>query len=301
MEKIRLSIDNILKILILLTFYVLLFRSLEIGPMGLGTNILGILFFVTIIFFNVRRALLFGVEWTIFSIFVIGAVYARQVADDMSPVGDTTLYWVHHLEVNILKIYPQPLLNFIFDKIYLQPILTIVYYSFFTIPIVAAFLIWILNRQLFFKYLVGTVLLFYTSIGIYYLFPTAPPWMAFAEYNNGIQLTRPFVSHELIETIELSQYLKYGNLVAAFPSYHVAWVAYLTYFFNFYYKRKYSWLLHIYPILMSMSVIYGNEHYLLDAIFGYFLAWVIYKIIINLNDIKISFGRRGVRVKFVYN
>lgn len=144
------------------------------------------------------------------------------------------------------------------------------YVSFYTLWLVVAGAIYFTENKLFFRFWSGIMGMSFFSLLFFFFLPTAPPWM----------LGYPRVLWELPIVPDLvSSNLGFfsGNSVAAFPSHHAGWCFYLVFWLIEIYGRKARMLLII-PIMVSIATWYGSEHYVIDSIFGLFLAFGFFQL-----------------------
>ena len=74
---------------------------------------------------------------------------------------------------------------------------------------------------------------------------------------------------------------KYGsNDFAAFPSHHAAWAFYASLFFVHVFGKKY-WYMLVIPIIIAFASWYGAEHYVIDSIAGFIIAFIAYKLAVS--------------------
>ena len=65
------------------------------------------------------------------------------------------------------------------------------------------------------------------------------------------------------------------NLVAAIPSLHAGLTAAVSAFLWRRVQRKWRPLLVAYPLIMAFTLVYTAEHYVVDILLGWALAWVV--------------------------
>jgi membrane-associated phospholipid phosphatase len=119
------------------------------------------------------------------------------------------------------------------------------------------------------------------GLATYVLLPTAPPWLASAEGDLGgppvLRLTSEGFEQIGLRMVgsalTLGQHLV--NPVAAMPSLHVAFATLAAGFWWTRMPRGWRWLLPVYPALMSFSLAYAGEHYVLDELAGALYAVVV--------------------------
>jgi membrane-associated phospholipid phosphatase len=157
----------------------------------------------------------------------------------------------------------------------------------FVLPVAVGLVIWLRSRRTYWRYLASVLLLFYLGFAGYALYPAAPPWLA-ASHDFV-----PPVERIAIETLaQLPAAAPIGfaykhfspNEVAAMPSLHAA----LPMLLALVLIRVYGWKLLpvvLYPLLMGYNLVYLGEHYVVDALVGYALAFLAYLVVWVLPDL----------------
>jgi hypothetical protein len=144
-----------------------------------------------------------------------------------------------------------------------------VYASHFLVGLTVGGVLWLRDRALWLGWMRRYVTISYLALIGYIVYPMAPPWMA-ARDGFLPELTRMSsrAFHDL--GIERTTMVFGGlpNKTAAMPSLH-AGIAFLVAFYAITRLRAWwRWLLLLYPVAMSLALIYSAEHYLVDAIAG---------------------------------
>jgi membrane-associated phospholipid phosphatase len=162
----------------------------------------------------------------------------------------------------------------------LDVILTIVYLMHFLVPLAVAFVFWLQNRALFYRYAVTLMAMSFAQFFIAIVYPAAPPRFA-TEY--GVQLPIVDISAVVGAAIGFHpaswayEHL-IGNPVAAFPSLHAAYPVLAALFLRTYSKRAALGML-LYACVVWFGIIYLGHHWAIDAIAGIFLAVVCYVVV----------------------
>ncbi len=152
------------------------------------------------------------------------------------------------------------------------------HWSFFLAPHVMAVAVYRWRRPHFKPYVLVIVGTMYLGLVLFFLVPTAPPWMA-AQYGHldGVYRVMDFVGGRVSQDTYQSFYASLGepNSVAAMPSIHegVTFAMYL--WAREHAKRLAPWLL-LYSVLMGLSLMYMAEHYLLDLLAGVAVATLVW-------------------------
>jgi len=108
----------------------------------------------------------------------------------------------------------------------------------------------------------------YAGLIGFFLLPTEPPWMAC-----------PIV--RILDVKAGAPLSLDANPLAAFPSLHVALPAALTMWLWARRLRVWALLLALYTALTTLDVIYLGEHYLVDALAGLALAYVVLRLVVR--------------------
>jgi membrane-associated phospholipid phosphatase len=179
-----------------------------------------------------------------------------------------------NLEKSLFGIIPSAYLQeHLFTEGQISPIdiiSVLAYCMHFLIPFGFACLVWFKDRGLYKKYAATFLLLTYTSLITFLLYPAAPPWMAsLAGYTSGIRKIYDETSRVLhLVLLPTIYYWLNANEVAAMPSLHAAYPLLVAIFSTKIWKR-WGWLVFIYPILTAFSLVYLGEHYGIDVIAGF--------------------------------
>ena len=144
------------------------------------------------------------------------------------------------------------------------------------------FLLWLNNKKLFKEYMKKLLTLSFLSVTIYTLFPTAPPWYAsmkgFLPHLDRIMWSNVFPKSGI-------SYIHFWdqNYFAALPSLHFSWPLLASIFLIKYAKtlkenKLAKYLLYstiMVPLIILFAIVYGAEHYVIDAIAGLFLIFIV--------------------------
>lgn len=146
----------------------------------------------------------------------------------------------------------------------------------FFLTFVALAVIWVFAREQFSRYAAMVCVLSLTGFATYVLYPAVPPWMA-ARHGNLGESNRivALVWHHLPISSggAIFEHGKgYANDVAAIPSLHTAFAVLFTLYVWRLVPRYVRPLLAIYPVAMSVALVYLGEHYVVDCILGWIYA-----------------------------
>lgn len=155
--------------------------------------------------------------------------------------------------------------------------MTLVYLAHFLLPLIAAFLLWVFRRHLYYPYVMALMLLSFAQFATAVLLPVAPPRFA-GLYGEALPVRD--ISLEVTRALNLGtlswayQNLN-GNPVAAFPSLHAAYPI-LAYLFLRQAWPRASWLMLGWGALVIFAIVYLAHHYVVDAIGGIVYALAAY-------------------------
>jgi membrane-associated phospholipid phosphatase len=141
---------------------------------------------------------------------------------------------------------------------------------------IAAAVIWVCAREHFARYSAMICVLALTGFATYVLYPAAPPWMAaqHGDLGESNRMIGPIWHHIPVThagaVFEHGQ--GYANDVAAMPSLHAAFALLLSLYLWRLVPRWWRPLLALYPIAMSLALVYSGEHYVVDCIAGWIYA-----------------------------
>lgn len=151
--------------------------------------------------------------------------------------------------------------------------LTGIHWSYFFIPHLVAIRLWHKHPPLFKHYLASMTLLLAVGLGIYFLIPTNPPWMAGEQFNSPaaptvLRVMQP-VAENLGGGIYQASYRVIGesNPIAAMPSIHMA-ITFLLVFPALRFGRKWRITALLYAASMGLALVYLGEHYVIDIVIG---------------------------------
>lgn len=154
---------------------------------------------------------------------------------------------------------------------------TTVYATHFVTGLTIAAVLWVRNRAEWIKWMRRYLIINFGALAIYMLYPMAPPWMASEEGWLGADVAR-LTSRGWrdigLDRIDLILH-GVGNPVAAMPSLH-AGITFLIAIYGIQRLRSpWRWLLALYPLAMSVALVYMGEHYVIDILAGAALATVV--------------------------
>jgi PAP2 superfamily len=155
-------------------------------------------------------------------------------------------------------------------------VVAVTYVTHYFVPLAVAGVLWSRNRLVWKRYVARLMVLSFSAVAFFCVFPTAPPWMASRQGRIGDVeriATRGWgrvgldSAHSLLSKGQATV-----NLVAAVPSLHAAYAALVA--VTLWPMLRPRWLravLLVHPALMVFTIVYGGEHYVADALAGYVL------------------------------
>ena len=154
---------------------------------------------------------------------------------------------------------------------FVHPVLTdfftFFYVLYFLWAPLLAFILYLKDERMKFRYtLVGVILAYYIGYLGYVLFPAASPHVVLASHFTKTLQGLPFLD-QVRNSIEVVT----STSRDAFPSLHTGAIL-VALFFAWRYVRWYFWLVLPFALGMILSTIYLRQHYLIDLIAGWVLA-----------------------------
>ncbi len=172
---------------------------------------------------------------------------------------------------------------------------TIVYMIHFALPLATGFVLWVRRRAQYYDFVATLIVLSMAAFVSYLILPAAPPWyaanMGLLNGPDGVPVItylKPGAFEALASALGFDGRYMYSlafgsvnpNAVAAFPSLHVAYP-----FLSFLVLRRafgrVGWLALLYTFVVTLSVVYTADHWVIDAIAGVAYAYVAYYVIVH--------------------
>ena len=147
------------------------------------------------------------------------------------------------------------------------------YASHFVAGLTIAGILWLRDRGEFLRWIRRYVTISYLALAGYIVFPMAPPWMA---AQDGLLPPLSRISSRGFYDLGIERTtIVFGGLpnkTAAMPSLHCGFTFLIAFYAISRLHGWWRWLLLLYPVAMSLTLIYSAEHYLIDAIMGGVIA-----------------------------
>jgi hypothetical protein len=267
------------------------------GGVALTPDVLVVAFGLTAILLG--RGRLFFRDWIPFVVLLLAYELMRGAADDAGLplhaadlVAAERLLFLGAIPTQVLQDALRPASGV--DAIALGA--TVVYMLHFALPLATGFVLWILRRPHFYDFVAGLILLSVAGFVTYLLLPAAPPWYVAREgLIDGpdgqpvLAYLKPGAFEQLATLLGFDGRYAYSflfgsvnpNPVAAFPSLHVAYPV-LTFLFLRRAFGRIGWLALGYAGLVTLSVVYTGDHWIIDAVAGAGYAYLAYYAVVHL-------------------
>ena len=232
-------------------------------------------------------------EWTPFLLLFLAYELMRGLADDVGlPVHVADVVAIERalfggqLPTAVLQSWFHPMTGV--DV--LAVVATLVYMLHFALPLVTGLVLWRWRRRLFHPYLVALIILSFAGFVTYLLIPVAPPWLAaqMGQLNappgeHTISYLKPDAFVAITGAFGLPGRSLYdvaflslnANQVAAFPSLHAAY-PFLTFLVLRQAFGRVGWLAFAYALLVSVTIVYTADHWVIDVVAGVVYASAAY-------------------------
>lgn len=155
-----------------------------------------------------------------------------------------------------------------------------VYVSYFTAHFVVGVVVWATRREILATYVCVVIAALAIGLALYYLVPTAPPWLAAnaGDLPDVARINALAQSQAWSDAYEQGSYVAGVNDVGAMPSLHTALTAIVA---------MTLWRLHralgvagwAYVAAMGFSLMYLGEHYLVDVLAGVAIAAIAWRVV----------------------
>ena len=155
----------------------------------------------------------------------------------------------------------------------------VVYSSHFVLSLSIAALLWLFARSDFGRFMTRYLALTALGLAVYVLYPMAPPWWATGHgmLPHVARITDrgwDLVQLDFADAI-ISKGQAMSDPVAAMPSMHAATALFVAWVLIGRLRRRWRFLLLLYPAVMGGALIYLGEHYLLDVLSGFATTAVV--------------------------
>jgi hypothetical protein len=225
-----------------------------------------------------RAARVFA-DWVPFFLLLYGYDYSRGAADTfgfkvrVEEIYNIELSWFGWLfNGQIPTVWLQQNLYNPNQVAWWESLVALVYVSHFFVPWALVGILYIKNRALWAMFARRVITISFASLITYLLVPAAPPWYA-AKEGIGEPVARIATrGWEIIGLPIAGQIISLGqgvvNQVAAIPSLHAGMAVTISLFFWARAGLKLRTFFVFYVSLMTFALVFGGEHYIIDAILG---------------------------------
>jgi hypothetical protein len=282
-----------------LAYAALVVALMVVGGVALTPDVLAVAFGLAAVLLG--RGRLFLRDWIPFVVLLLAYELMRGVADDAGlPLHSTDLALADRLvffgllPTQVLQDALRPAAGL--DVIAIGA--TVVYMLHFALPLATGFALWLWRRPQYYDFVAALIILSMAGFVTYLLLPAAPPWYVADRGLLDGPDGRPLIAYlkpGAFETLAAAlgfdgRYLyslAFGsvnpNAVAAFPSLHVAYpfLAFLVLLRAF---GRVGWLAFFYTLLVTFSVVYTGDHWVIDAVAGMAYAYVAYYAVVHAPD-----------------
>ncbi len=228
---------------------------------------------IFLVAWRIGRLRSFAVTWVPLAVFLDAFARLRGVADNTGiPIHHTAVLEIerHLFFGTVPTVWLQNRFTIPKRFRWYDYVATGMHWSHFVMPMVILFVLWLKYPAFFRRYLIAFVVLTTMVLDVYFLCPAAPPWMA-AREGYLPHLARPMVdvAVQLNRSLFGNVYATIGasNDVAAMPSLHASY-PFLAFVMFWPVSRKLGLLGLVYFLMMSASLVYLAEHYVIDILAG---------------------------------
>ncbi len=270
----------------------LIFMRLKRVPQGWDT--IGVFLVVATVWHKQGR--MFVKAFLPFFLLIYTYVIFRRPFTDLDPSQIHVTELIHwertlflgHLPAVWLQQWLNP--NMFWGHIVRQ-ISNVLYISHFIIPFFVVLFLWNFYRVAYWRFVIGFIITNYVSFLGWTLYPAAPPWWA-THFNYLVgNLTVANYSNMSVNFL-----LSSPDPVAAIPSLHAAYPAYMALFMIHIWGKK-AWPIILFPLSIGFAAVYLGHHYVVDILAGYLVAFLAFMIVTKVPAQKqllsklINFGK----------
>jgi hypothetical protein len=292
----------------ILGYAVLVVVLMVVGGLAITPDVLAVAFGLAAVLLG--RGRLFLRDWLPFVALLLAYELMRGIADDAGLPLHTTDLAAADRFIALGALPTQVLQDALRPASGLDPIAivaTVVYMLHFVLPLATGFVLWLWRRAQFYDFVAALIVLSLAGFASYLLMPAAPPWyVASHGMLNGpdghalIAYLKPGAFETLATALGFDGRYAYSiafgsvnpNLVAAFPSLHVAY-PFLTFLVLRRAFGRVGYLALGYTGLVWFSVIYTGDHWLIDGLAGIAYAYIAYYAVVHAPGRLRPWLRRG--------
>ncbi|HYJ67374.1 MAG TPA: phosphatase PAP2 family protein [Nocardioidaceae bacterium] len=235
-----------------------------------------------------RQHVAFVRDWWPALALLMGYMYSRGLADEVGmPVHVTSairfdewLFGGHLPTATLQDAWCGEPCTWSSQGAWYDTVFATTYYSHFFVGLTVAVVLWLRSRDAWLPYMRRYIGLNLFGLAVYILYPLAPPWWAsdrgFLDEPVERITSRGWDAVGLQSArLDLGPDMLVGNAVAAMPSLHTAVSTLVALYGITRLRHPARWLLLAYPALMSVTLVYTGEHYVIDVLAGYVAAVLV--------------------------
>ncbi len=232
-----------------------------------------------------RKAAVTVLNWLPFVVLMVLYDFTRGAADDLGMPIQTQLPIV--ADQYLCGCYATPTLREWIPTTpkgsyptayWYEGVFSVTYATHFLLPYLTSAVLWLKDKERFYRFRDTFFLLTFAGLLIYVLVPTTPPWLAGEEglIPDVDQSTRTVGNGWRILSVTWAESLldkgrAVSNPVAALPSLHAGYSLFFT--LMIWPRAKWSRpILFLFPFVMAITLVITSEHYLFDILLGWVFA-----------------------------
>ena len=230
------------------------------------------------------RGRLFLRDWIPFLLIFLAWEAMRGLADNFgaSVHSDSVIAIERAISFGIVPTVELQRLLYVPGRVsFIDVATSLLYAGHFVFPLGIAFVFWLRDRALYYRFAVTLLAMALAAFVVYLLLPVAPPRFAY-QHGEALPVT-DIIGQTIINLrLQIGADWVYQNLNpndnAAFPSLHAAFPTLAFFFVRRRYPRA-AWLVALYGLAVWFAIVYTGHHYVVDIIGGVAFAAVAYLVV----------------------
>lgn len=236
--------------------------------------------FAGVVAVMIGRGKAFVRDWAPFLLIFLAWQLARSLADDIGArvQSDAVIAVERFVSFGTVPSVEAQKALYIPGQISaLDVAMTLVYLAHFLLPLLAAFLLWVFRRHLYYPYVMALLLLSFAQFATAVVLPVAPPRFAglYGEALAVHDISLAVAQALQLGTLSWAYQNLNGNPVAAFPSLHAAYPILAFLFLRQAWPRA-AWPMLAWAAVVLFAIVYLAHHYVIDAVGGIVYAVAAY-------------------------
>jgi membrane-associated phospholipid phosphatase len=230
------------------------------------------------------RGRLFLRDWIPFLLIFLAWEAMRGLADNFGATvhSDSVIAIERAISFGIVPTVELQRLLYVPGQVSLIDVATsLLYAGHFIFPLGIAFIFWLRDRALYYRFAVTLLAMALVAFVVYLLLPVAPPRFAY-RHGEALPVTDIIGATIVNLRLQIGADWVYQNLNpndnAAFPSLHAAFPTLAFFFVRRRYPRA-AWLVALYGLAVWFAILYTGHHYVVDIIGGVAFAVVAYLLV----------------------